>query len=55
MPDAFPDSDLGIKKALAVGERFPTSREILKKAERWSPWRAYGAVYLWKKLQEEKG
>ncbi len=55
MPDAFPDSDLGIKKALAVGERLPTSGEILKKADRWSPWRAYGAVYLWKKLQEEKG
>lgn len=55
IPDAFPHSDLGIRKALASEGKLPTSGDILKVAERWRPWRAYGALYLWKKLQEEKG
>lgn len=37
-PDAFPAGDLGLKKAL---ERLGAD------PERWRPWRAYAAVYLW--------
>jgi AraC family transcriptional regulator of adaptative response / DNA-3-methyladenine glycosylase II len=55
MPDAFPHTDLGIKKALSRNGKFPGPSEVLKIAERWRPWRAYGALYLWKKLQEERG
>lgn len=54
MPDAFPHTDLGIKKALSRNGEIPGPSEILKIAERWRPWWAYGALYLWKKLQEEK-
>jgi AlkA N-terminal domain len=39
--DAFPSTDLGLRRALgALG--CPVSR-----AERWRPWRAYAAVHLW--------
>jgi len=47
-PDAFPAGDIGLLRALtdAQGER-PTSRELLARAERWRPWRAYAAQHLW--------
>jgi AraC family transcriptional regulator of adaptative response / DNA-3-methyladenine glycosylase II len=47
-PDAFPASDLGIRKAL--GETSP--RRILDLAEPWRPWRAYAAMHLWKSLEK---
>jgi AraC family transcriptional regulator, regulatory protein of adaptative response / DNA-3-methyladenine glycosylase II len=46
-PDAFPHTDLGIKKAL--GETDP--KRILEIAEQWRPWRAYAAMHLWKSLE----
>jgi len=51
-PDAFPDSDLGIRKALdSLG--FPTRRGQRERALRaLSPWRGYAAVYLWISLQK---
>jgi AraC family transcriptional regulator of adaptative response / DNA-3-methyladenine glycosylase II len=42
-PDAFPHSDLGLRKAL--GGR--PSREVLELAEAWRPWRSYAAMHLW--------
>jgi AraC family transcriptional regulator of adaptative response / DNA-3-methyladenine glycosylase II len=47
-PDAFPAGDAGLLRALtdADGKR-PTSRELLARAERWRPWRAYAAQPLW--------
>lgn len=42
-PDAFPHTDLGVKKALPGLS--PTS--ILKHAEQWSPWRAYATIHFW--------
>ena len=47
-PDAFPAGDIGLLRALtdAEGKR-PTSRELLARAERWRPWRAYAAQHLW--------
>lgn len=46
-PDAFPYSDLGIKRALGISK----DREIIEYAERWSPWRSYAAMHLWKSLE----
>jgi AraC family transcriptional regulator of adaptative response / DNA-3-methyladenine glycosylase II len=46
-PDAFPASDLGLRKALSGGGRLPGEAEVLRAAEAWRPWRAYGAMYLW--------
>jgi len=45
-PDAFPSSDLGLLKALAL----ETPRELEQRAEAWRPWRAYAAMYLWRSL-----
>lgn len=46
-PDAFPYSDLGIKKALAM----TSDKQIREYSERWSPWRSYAAMHLWKSLE----
>ncbi|HVP29220.1 MAG TPA: AlkA N-terminal domain-containing protein, partial [Myxococcota bacterium] len=46
-PDAFPASDLGLRRELASPERRPTSAELLARAEAWRPWRAYAAILLW--------
>src|SRR6202167_495478 len=43
-PDAFPSSDLGLLRAMALG----SSRELEHHAEAWRPWRAYAAMYLWR-------
>ena len=46
-PDSFPAGDLGLRKALASGERLPGERETLAMAEAWRPWRSYAALHLW--------
>jgi len=46
-PDAFPASDLGIIKALRQSDERLTLKKIRQRAERWRPWRAYAAMYLW--------
>lgn len=47
-PDAFPASDIGLMRALAdASGRRPSPRELLARAERWRPWRAYAAQHLW--------
>jgi AraC family transcriptional regulator of adaptative response / DNA-3-methyladenine glycosylase II len=46
--DAFPASDLGIRRSLANGDGRPCSAaEALARAEAWRPWRAYAALHLW--------
>jgi len=46
--DAFPASDVGLLRGAArrTGGR-PTTAALLKRAERWRPWRAYAAQHLW--------
>jgi 3-methyladenine DNA glycosylase/8-oxoguanine DNA glycosylase len=46
-PDAFPATDLGLRRALGDGSRLVAAAELLQAAEAWRPWRAYAAVYLW--------
>ena len=47
-PDAFPASDLGVLRALADAQGLrPKTHEVLARAERWRPWRAYAAQHLW--------
>jgi AraC family transcriptional regulator of adaptative response / DNA-3-methyladenine glycosylase II len=48
-PDAFPHTDLGVRKAL--GENDP--RRVLDAAEAWRPWRAYAVMHLWQSLVKE--
>jgi len=49
-PDAFPAGDLGLRRALAAGERPLTPRALTMRSESWRPWRAYAAVRLWTAL-----
>jgi len=44
-PDAFPANDLVLRRA--AGNL--TARQLEKRAEPWSPWRAYAAMHLWRK------
>jgi AraC family transcriptional regulator, regulatory protein of adaptative response / DNA-3-methyladenine glycosylase II len=46
--DAFPASDLGLRKAYgALSGSVPSAAELEKIAAKWSPWRGYAAQYLW--------
>jgi AraC family transcriptional regulator of adaptative response / DNA-3-methyladenine glycosylase II len=47
-PDAFPAADIGLLRAMAAadGQR-PSPAQLLSRAERWRPWRAYAALHLW--------
>jgi AraC family transcriptional regulator of adaptative response / DNA-3-methyladenine glycosylase II len=46
-PDAFPASDLGLRRALGRGDAAASARDVEQAAEPWRPWRAYAAMYLW--------
>lgn len=46
-PDAFPYSDLALRKALNIEK----PAQLLAMAEAWRPWRAYAAMHLWKSLE----
>jgi len=45
-PDAFPSSDLGLLRATGL----KTAKQLEARSEKWRPWRAYAAIYLWKSL-----
>jgi AraC family transcriptional regulator of adaptative response / DNA-3-methyladenine glycosylase II len=45
-PDAFPASDLGLRRALARGG-VASAGEVEALAESWRPWRALAATHLW--------
>jgi AraC family transcriptional regulator, regulatory protein of adaptative response / DNA-3-methyladenine glycosylase II len=42
-PDAFPAGDVGLMRALRLGN----AGQLEPRAEAWRPWRAYAAMYLW--------
>jgi len=45
--DAFPATDLGIRRSFEALGLPATTREILHRAERWRPYRAYAVMHLW--------
>lgn len=45
-PDAFLETDVGIRKALPAY----SEKERLALAERWRPWRSYAMIHLWNTL-----
>ena len=52
-PDAFPAADLGVRKALAApGQPLPSEKQVIERAEKWRPWRAYAALHLWQTLHD---
>jgi AraC family transcriptional regulator of adaptative response / DNA-3-methyladenine glycosylase II len=46
-PDAFPASDLGLRRALVSNGAPLPERELFRRSEAWRPWRAYAAMWLW--------
>jgi AraC family transcriptional regulator of adaptative response / DNA-3-methyladenine glycosylase II len=53
-PDAFPATDLGLRRALGNGAGPISAIRLARIAEAWRPWRAYAAMYLWGKDVDEK-
>jgi AraC family transcriptional regulator of adaptative response / DNA-3-methyladenine glycosylase II len=49
-PDAFPATDLGLRRAFEQLGQSADSSSIETHAESWRPWRAYGAHHLWANL-----
>jgi AraC family transcriptional regulator of adaptative response / DNA-3-methyladenine glycosylase II len=45
--DAFPASDIGLLRGVAGEGARPTPADLVRRAEPWSPWRAYAAQHLW--------
>jgi AraC family transcriptional regulator of adaptative response / DNA-3-methyladenine glycosylase II len=46
-PDALPYADIGLRRALGAGRRVASAAEVLRKFEKFRPWRAYAAMHLW--------
>jgi len=46
-PDAFPATDLGLRRALGNGAGPLPAPAVTRLAEAWRPWRAYAAMHLW--------
>ena len=47
-PDAFPAADIGLLRAMTGADgRRPSPAQLVSRAERWRPWRAYAALHLW--------
>jgi AraC family transcriptional regulator of adaptative response / DNA-3-methyladenine glycosylase II len=46
-PDAFPATDAALLRGAAKIFGSTSSAELVQRAERWRPWRAYAAQHLW--------
>jgi AraC family transcriptional regulator of adaptative response / DNA-3-methyladenine glycosylase II len=46
-PDAFPPTDLGVRRGARVVGLDDRPASITRRAERWRPWRAYAVQHLW--------
>lgn len=46
-PDAFPGTDLGVRRGAEALGLDPTPRALERRAERWRPWRSYAVQTLW--------
>jgi AraC family transcriptional regulator, regulatory protein of adaptative response / DNA-3-methyladenine glycosylase II len=47
-PDAFPVTDLGLRKAAGLDR----PQDLVARSIAWRPWRAYAAVHLWQSLYD---
>jgi AraC family transcriptional regulator of adaptative response / DNA-3-methyladenine glycosylase II len=46
-PDAFLESDLGVRRAFEARALAGDPRAVIARAEGWRPWRAYALMHLW--------
>jgi 3-methyladenine DNA glycosylase/8-oxoguanine DNA glycosylase len=54
-PDVLPAHDLGIRKGLARIMRrreLPEPEAVIRRGERWRPWRSVASWYLWRAAEE---
>ena len=51
-PDAFPYSDLILRRAATNNQETLTPKALLKLAQAWRPWRGYAVIFLWKHYQQ---
>lgn len=51
-PNAFPHSDLILRRAAAPKGETLSAKELRVRAEGWKPWRAYAVILLWKHYQQ---
>ena len=53
-PDVLPELDLGVQKGIQKAYRMrklPTPKQVLKRGERWAPYRTIGSWYMWRILE----
>ncbi|HXC50317.1 MAG TPA: AlkA N-terminal domain-containing protein [Candidatus Limnocylindrales bacterium] len=50
-PDAFPETDLGLRHALGSREDPASIGEVRRQSDAWRPWRSYATIYLWHSLK----
>ena len=51
-PNAFPATDLGVRKAVERLFGITAQKEMELLAETWAPWRAYAVMHCWESLGE---
>lgn len=51
-PNAFPYSDLILRRAAAAKHETLTAKQLLTRSEPWQPWRAYAVILLWRNYQD---
>ncbi|MGH9762920.1 MAG: hypothetical protein ACREDR_08450, partial [Blastocatellia bacterium] len=47
--DCYPYGDLVLRKALTLDGELVSAAHVDRAFEEWRPWRAYAALYLWKR------
>ncbi|MDR3636029.1 MAG: bifunctional DNA-binding transcriptional regulator/O6-methylguanine-DNA methyltransferase Ada [Isosphaeraceae bacterium] len=52
--DAWPASDLVLRRALAECAPSLSPAAVLARTERWRPWRAYAAMHLWNRVSQAR-
>jgi DNA-3-methyladenine glycosylase II len=53
-PDAWPGTDLALRRAVEQAVPNRSKLELRDCVERWRPWRAYAAIHLWNKITQEQ-
>jgi 3-methyladenine DNA glycosylase/8-oxoguanine DNA glycosylase len=57
-PDVLPATDYGVRKGFQRTFRtrgLPSSAQVLKRGERWRPYRSIASWYLWRSLEKPAG
>jgi AraC family transcriptional regulator of adaptative response / DNA-3-methyladenine glycosylase II len=54
-PDAFPASDLVLRRSAGAPGPPPSPAALEARAERWRPWRGYAVLHLWRAASQGPG